>query len=67
MAREVISSQKQYTGLCSLGFRYYPNSQWSRKRVQVEKEGERVWKTLTEGATAPGRPTLGGRWPMHRL
>lgn len=62
MAREVISSQKQYTGLCSLGFGITQTLNGAERRVQVEKEGGESLENTDgggghcAGATYPGQP-----------
>ena len=62
MAREVIISQKQFTGLCSLGFDITQTLNGAEGRVQVEKEGGEILENTDGGgghcarATYPGQP-----------
>ena len=62
MAREVIISQKQCSGPCSLGFDITPTLNGAEGRVQVEKEGGEILENTDGGgghcarATFPGQP-----------
>lgn len=62
MPREVMISQKQCTGLCSLGFSIAQTLNGADRRVQAEKEGGEILEDTDgggghcRGATYPGQP-----------